>query len=256
LKQAASEVIVVDYDCPDNTAEFLAGHFPTVRTVKVADAGEFNLCRARNLGARSACGELLAFVDADIMLADNFATVVAQQIQSSHFGQFKGKIHGSPSASGTCVIPRLAFTRISGYDDVIVDYGGDDRDLYYRLELSGLKPNTLEPSLIDGILFHGNGERTRFKAVKDARLGRFITTCYRQVKNMILRLEGKLELDIEVRRNVYQYVKAEVLRHHDSGKDFSIFINLPHDGNLAEFPRFDISRMIAVKVKRKAPAAR
>jgi hypothetical protein len=73
---------------------------------------------------------------------------------------------------------------------------------------------------------------------------------------IILRLEGRLELDLDLRQRVYQHVKAEVQRNYNSGRDFNVVIDLPHDGALARFPDFDVSRMIAVKVRRNPPAAR
>ncbi len=255
LKQAATEVIVVDYDCPDNTASYLAVHFPTVHTVKATEAADFNVCRARNFGARAARGELLAFVDADVLLSGHFATYAVQHVRPGYFGCF-GKTESTFNAMGTCVIPRSAFDLVNGYDEALSDYGCDDEDIYYRLKLSGLKAITLEPSLIDRVLKHGDARRTRHKAIKNLELNRLITSCYCQIKNMVLRLEGKWELDIDVRQSVYENVKAEVLRHFDGHADFNIAISVPPDSTFVKFGGFDVARMMAVTVRTRFPRRR
>lgn len=58
----ATEVIVVDDGSTDETPELLASYGDRVRTVRQANHG---LAAARNAGARAACGDFLAFLDAD-----------------------------------------------------------------------------------------------------------------------------------------------------------------------------------------------
>ncbi|MBM4221050.1 MAG: hypothetical protein FJ170_03775, partial [Gammaproteobacteria bacterium] len=49
--QPGTETIVVDYDCPDNSGDWVAANFPAVRVVRVKDQPIFVASRARNLGA-------------------------------------------------------------------------------------------------------------------------------------------------------------------------------------------------------------
>ena len=51
VQQAETEVVVVDYDCPDGTKGWVAAHFPDVRVAVVTHAPLFNVSRARNIGA-------------------------------------------------------------------------------------------------------------------------------------------------------------------------------------------------------------
>lgn len=56
------EVIVVDDGSTDDTAATVAGKFPQVTLIERANGGN---AAARNTGAKAACGEYVAFLDAD-----------------------------------------------------------------------------------------------------------------------------------------------------------------------------------------------
>ena len=84
LAQPDTEVIVVDYDCPDETAGVCAREFPAVRVVKVENAPRFNWARARNLGAAAARGTWIAFFDADIVMAPDFVRRLGVALETAH----------------------------------------------------------------------------------------------------------------------------------------------------------------------------
>lgn len=73
------DIIVVDYDCPDSTADFIKRNKDTfldsskakdIQVVKVEDKPFFNLNDARNRGVSHSNAELVFMVDADIHLKD------------------------------------------------------------------------------------------------------------------------------------------------------------------------------------------
>ena len=64
--QSNSELIVVDYDCQENTSGWVKSNYPSAKTLVIKDDQIFSLSRARNLGANIAQGNILLFVDADI----------------------------------------------------------------------------------------------------------------------------------------------------------------------------------------------
>ena len=53
LAQPDCETIVVDFDCPDRTAEVVAREFPAARLVALKDEPHFDIDRARNAGAKA-----------------------------------------------------------------------------------------------------------------------------------------------------------------------------------------------------------
>ena len=61
-----TEVIVVDYGCPDRSGDWVAAHHPAVKVVRIDDDPGFNPSRARNIAARDCQSDYLLFVDADI----------------------------------------------------------------------------------------------------------------------------------------------------------------------------------------------
>jgi glycosyltransferase involved in cell wall biosynthesis len=69
------EILVVDYDCPDGTEDYINSHRQAylkdsrvreVRVVKIDNKPYFNLNDARNIGTDAANGELIFIIDADV----------------------------------------------------------------------------------------------------------------------------------------------------------------------------------------------
>ena len=85
IAQQASEVIVVDYDCPDGTSAWAAENYPDVRVVKVDSAPLFHQANARNVGAASASGNWLFFMDADILMAERLLPDLASVLTTGCF---------------------------------------------------------------------------------------------------------------------------------------------------------------------------
>ena len=51
VSQKDTEVIVVDYNCPQRTGDFVRQNHPDAKVVSERNETQFNLARARNLGA-------------------------------------------------------------------------------------------------------------------------------------------------------------------------------------------------------------
>ena len=64
--------VVVDYSCPDGTADWLAQEHSAVHCVKVPNADVFEKTKALNIGAKEIKTKYLCVTDADII---NFAKV-------------------------------------------------------------------------------------------------------------------------------------------------------------------------------------
>jgi glycosyltransferase involved in cell wall biosynthesis len=83
--QPQVQVIVVDYDCPDGSGQWVKDNFPQVRVVRIDDDPGFLLTRARNAGGQAAATPWLAFFDADILLADDFFRTASENLVSGHY---------------------------------------------------------------------------------------------------------------------------------------------------------------------------
>ena len=130
------EVIVVDYGDPDGCAKALTKAHSSVKFIRVLDnTATFSPSRARNIGAIEATGELLAFVDGDILLEDTWLSVCANKMaDGANLVLPEGH---SSEVTGTCVIDKRLYRTIRGYGEDLLDWGYQDYDLYNRARESG-----------------------------------------------------------------------------------------------------------------------
>lgn len=155
LAQADAEVIVVDYDCPQGTADWVRENHPTARCVRARDPLGFSAAIARNLGAAQANASWLLFVDADTLLHEDFCKSVGPLLKS---GFFFLSSRTSIENYGTFICEKASFRTVAGFDEQFRGWGGEDEDLYLRLRESGLAAATYPGELIDTI-HHGNDLR-------------------------------------------------------------------------------------------------
>ena len=92
-KSPDDEVIVVDYDCPDDSGTWAKAQ--GAKIVKLNNAPIFNVCHARNLGANAAHPntDVLIFLHADHVISQGWIEAVADPILSGEFG-FAGGAYG------------------------------------------------------------------------------------------------------------------------------------------------------------------
>jgi glycosyltransferase involved in cell wall biosynthesis len=224
VTQPRAEVIVVDYDCPDGAGAWVATEYPAVRLVRVADAPLFNIARARNLGARAARGEWLCFVDSDILLEARF---IEQALPRLRAGAFYTMASPEPDAGGSTVCRRADFVALEGYDEVLQDWGPEDRDLYIRLVARGCAHETLPGDWIQ-VIKHDDAARVNFYGIKDRWLSQRINASYSQIKHDLARQFGTPNLSLDMRRAIHAQVCATLQHGAQSGNGSArIQITLP-----------------------------
>lgn len=231
LAQPDTEVIVVDYDCPDDTAGVCAREFPAVRVVKVENAPRFNWARARNLGAAAARGTWIAFFDADIVMAPDFVRRlgVALDVRGTFHRFFPNSI-ATQSACGSCVVRLADYLAIDRYDEVMQGYGGEDQDLYFRLELSGAKAQRMEFDMLEEIIQHHDRDRVRFGVYATVLRHQQANDVYYLVKHSLMRHVGIDGLPEPQRHTLYALVRdvvEDASRSPESPIHFTV--ELPRD---------------------------
>jgi glycosyltransferase involved in cell wall biosynthesis len=158
---AAVEIIVVDDFSTDNTEEVVAEH-ATSRTTYIKSANKGIVATSRNVGARAAKGEYVAFLDADDVwapnklalqlphLADPSVAAVASDL--SYFGarrysqSRRGRgpagyrdygnieiVRDNPIATSSVVMRRLDLERVGGFDQSPEFRFIEDWELWLRL---------------------------------------------------------------------------------------------------------------------------
>lgn len=225
VAQSESEVIVVDYDCPDGTKDWVAAHFPDVRVVPVADAPIFNLSRARNIGARHARGPWLAFCDADNLLAPSFASeLLARPVPGTYLRMLQDTPFGPIKRGIPLACEAATFWAIGGYDDALRGWGPEDREMIHRLDRAGIREVIGAATLVE-TLRHGNAERSRHYEQK-IEVSTVIGHHYARIKQRYFETRGRWFTD-EQRHSTYHGVEQAVLASladHESNAVFDIRI--------------------------------
>lgn len=97
LPRDAWELIVVDDSSGDDTADFARTKADLVLTT---DDGPRGPGCARNLGARQAHGDVVVFVDADVVVAPETLALIDERMQDRNIGAVFGSYDAFPSAPG------------------------------------------------------------------------------------------------------------------------------------------------------------
>jgi glycosyltransferase involved in cell wall biosynthesis len=221
IEQANSEVIVVDYSCPDKTGDYVEKHFPAVRVVRVEGERVFSNWKGRNRGAAIASGDMLLFCDADTILTENAAEVISRSVPEKAFGFFtrKSTAHFNKSGlrlemnqlRGFQAVPAAAFKGLGGYDELLAGYAaGGDTDLEERLVLFGLKATGLGDGIIDDVVQHDNVARFTFHR-DPIRISYAAGMLYRRAKILLLKA-SKTGLPLADRERIYAIARKAANR--------------------------------------------
>jgi glycosyltransferase involved in cell wall biosynthesis len=225
VAQSESEVIVVDYDCPDGTKDWVAAHFPAVRVAVISEEPLFNLSRARNAGARLARAPWLAFCDADQLLAPSFASEsLARLVPGTYLRTLRDTPSG-PSKQGVPLICETAiFQAVGGYDDAFRGWGPEDREFIDRLDRSGIREVLGAATLVE-TLRHDNAARSSYYEHR-IEVSMVINHHYARIKQRYFDTRGQWFTD-EQRHSTYRQVEEAVLAalaQPESGATFDIRI--------------------------------
>ena len=184
IAQADTEVIVVDYHCPESCGNWVSHHHPTAKVVRVSDDNGFCAARARNRGAQIATGQHLAFVDADIRLSTSFAQQISELQAPNRY------LISEPSVIdvyGTVALPRERFFALGCYDEVFRAWGGEDEELYLRLNSSGMQRMHFPATLLAPIP-HDDTLRMQFRDGATRSASHRASVLYITAKHDLMRL--------------------------------------------------------------------
>ncbi len=134
------EIVILDYNSQDDLAEYIESvkekrlllNGSTLLYVKCAGRGHYHMAHARNLSVLVSSGEYIVISSADIFLDENFINIVRGLIDTHNFVWMCGEKH-----KAVIVCQKKEFVDAGGYDERFEFYGGEDRDLYTRLQKRG-----------------------------------------------------------------------------------------------------------------------
>lgn len=212
VAQEPAEIIVVDYGCPQKSGQWVKENYPTVNVVNVEDDPGFCVARARNIGAQHSTSQWLCFIDADIKVSKGWVDWM-HRILDPRFFYRASKKDGTRDKEtwGTCVCERKAFEFIEGYDEVFNGWGGEDDDLYARLELIGLAEFHYPHQYVSAIS-HPETERVLYHQIKNRRTQAIVNKLYSAAKHQILFLAGRgKRVPLETRQALMKECTKNVL---------------------------------------------
>ena len=207
----ADEVIVVDYGCPDGTGDWVRDNCPDAKVVHVSDDLDFCPARARNFGARQAGSDWLLFIDADIEAEPRWMRWLQQHLEPGGF--YRAAPVGRRrdiETYGTFICMRSDFEAVGGYDEVFRGWGGEDGDLYHRLQARGLVNRNYPNSFVSAIA-HGDEERAGWPGFANKAQRIVVTACYTSAKLQAAKLLVKSgNLPIEMRQRLMDHTVAKL----------------------------------------------
>lgn len=220
--QPGVSIVVVDYDCPQQSGHWVRENFPEARVVRIERAPGFSPSIARNAGGHAAATPWLAFFDADILVSDGFFDNVVRSLASGHY------YRPAPltwQTWGSVICEREAFRKIGGYDTVYEGWGGEDDDLYALLDFAGVRAASFDGSALSEIP-HPDEMRTKFHSDGKSRSHQR-NQLYCMAKFDLMRLNRSF-MPLALRQQVYAQIKAKLDKQYARGKsEMEIEILLP-----------------------------
>ena len=223
VNQGLGGIIVVDFDCPDGSGQWVHEHFPQVQVIKINAQPKFDYSRSRNIGGHAAKTKWIAFFDADVLVSENFFRNIAPNLNDGSYYVPKNE---DGNTWGSFLVEKKLFEKVDGYDEAIKHWGGVDTALYNVLSFVGARNETYDGKLIEAVQ-HSDEERLVFTSLKDVNFAKQLATIYEICKLDIMRIEQTL-LDLEFRITLRQTTHNALVQMIESKSGIARFtIELP-----------------------------
>ena len=245
-RQAHSQTVLVDADCPEKVSVWAAEHCPNVQTITLPTATPFNLAASRNAGLAKVTTPWVCFIDADVIVMPDFAETVVPQLSANQFYNFDTR--KGPSISGSVIVETAMARKVDGYDDAIIGWGGEDIDFYNRLEAVGCTRVELSSDALQTVIQHESALRTQNYEFKSMKTSSAITALYRTLKLQLGRLKPDIALTKPMRDEMFANARKAVLAAQSSAsKTIEFQIGIPPDPSIS-FPGSKLEQRLWFKL--------
>ena len=207
------EIVILNYNCPDpNTEKWVKSELAEfiksgrVSYYRLPDITTYKFAHAKNLAFNLAKGDILCNVDADNFVGQGFANYVSAQLSDGN-SYIAGPRDGR-GLGGRVAIKREHFELTGGYDERIIDWGGDDVEFTSRLDRLGLKRRQVHNERFLGSIKHSDDLRTLYSEYRDKWLTAELSTQYMEQNqaDLILKPNGHSYGHGTVQRNFSEWV--------------------------------------------------
>lgn len=255
LAQRPDEMIVVDHDCPQGTADWVEANHPAARVLRIRDGAPFHLARARNLGIGQCSSDMLCLIDADVLVKPGFVDWIRRAARRRTFYRHGPDPRGRRDREtwGTMICPRGLILEAGLYDEVYDGWGGEDDDLYYRLRSRSAVEAFFPFPLID-VIHHDDVERFAPYADKDRRARLLVNRLYLDAKKMVLaQCNPRGDLDLALRQRLRTEARRAVFDPEAGGR---FRLQVTHHAEMMRSFGLATTLNIDIKVDALAPAQR
>jgi hypothetical protein len=151
------EHVIVDWSSGEPLRREELPSDPRVRLLRVEGEGRWNLCRAYNFAVSQSVGEWVLKLDADAWPTEAFDPQwEGLRLESGAVCAFGS---GPEGRKGQFLIERSLYEAVGGFNELLVGYGFDDKDLLARLlQHSGEAAESIPQEWI-GVIPHSDAER-------------------------------------------------------------------------------------------------
>ena len=147
------EHLILDWNSRDPLRRNQLPNDSRIRVERVEREDRWNLCRAYNFAAQLAKGNLLLKLDADCWPEDlDPAALFEDGYETCWFGS------GLDGRLGQFLMARESFEAVGGFNEVLVGYGFDDKDLKARLQSRNYSVQLMQETAV-GVIPHSIHER-------------------------------------------------------------------------------------------------
>lgn len=147
---------------------------PRVRLLRVEGETRWNLCRAYNFAFALARGDRLLKLDADAWPTARLDPA-DPSLRLPAAGEAAGRLcafgSGPDGRKGQFLIDQSLLAAVGGFNELLVGYGFDDKDLLARLLLWSGQPARAIPAAGLGVIAHSDAERAELGAGRSGLAG-------------------------------------------------------------------------------------
>jgi len=160
IKEAKSsppvEICVLDYNSQDDLAQFVA-ETGGVTYHRYIGRDHYHMAHAYNLAAKLSAGEYIVIMGADAIIKNGYIKAIRGLIEQGCIWM-RGK-----HKKGIIACRRQEFIDAGGYDERFEFYGGEDKDLEYRLRRRGKKFGLVPNGMVDTIITPNSKKLKNFR---------------------------------------------------------------------------------------------
>ena len=245
VEAGAEEIIVVDHNCPQGAGHWVEQTFPQVKVVYIQDDLPFVVARARNVGLLASSGDMICLVDSDVLVGPGLIDWIAGQPKERAFYRHEPGFTGRDLETwGSFVCSRDLITEVGLYDEAYEGWGGEDEDLYLRLQSVGCKQIDF-PHLHMKAISHDDNERFALYSEKSRFNHILINKLYLYTKNIMNSHVGVRNNDLPISARVNFRKRIATAVADPTGKSS---LNISHSIKIRISSLIEVEKCFEVKL--------